>query len=265
MPETSLRALAAIAGAYAFHEFFLRRLLAANPLWRGSARTALLLFAVLLGGTAAYCTVALAAGYAATAVLYVVYDATGRRMDLDRIRRRSLERFAGKQLLVGFSLYLTWRIAQPVHVADWFSTVEETLLTGELRTWLAAHSVRILLTASAFLFMIDGGTRIVRGILNKFPLLYEAAMASLLTADGGSRRGETENSGEWIGVMERMITLTFVLTDSYTAIAFAITAKSIARFKELEDKSFAEYYLLGSISSLVVAVLVGLLIKGLLP
>ena len=265
MPDTSLRALVAIAGAYAFHEYLIRRLLAGTPHWQGNVRQALLLFGLLLAATIAYCNLRLAAGYAVTTCIYVVFEVSGNRTKKELRLRRSLERFALKQLLIAIALYLTWRIALPLNVADWFSSAEGTLLTGDLQAWLGAHFIRLVLTVSAFLFMIDGGTQIVRGILNKFPALYEEAMASLLSADGSGRRGETENSGEWIGVMERIITLTFVLTDSYTAIAFAITAKSIARFKELENKSFAEYYLLGSISSLVVAVVVGIMIKGLLP
>ena len=265
MADTSLRALVAIAGAYALHEYLLRRLLAGNPLGRGNLRKGLLLFGLLLGTTIAYANLRLTAGYVVTTLIAVALDVSGSRMDREPRLRKSLERFAAKQLIIALALYLTWRIALPLNVADWFSSVEGTVLTGDLQIWLSAHFIRLVLTASAFLFMIDGGTQIVRGILNKFPLLYEEAMASLLTVDRGGRRGETENSGEWIGVMERMITLTFVLTGSYTAIAFAITAKSIARFKELENKSFAEYYLLGSISSLVVAVVVGLMIKGLMP
>jgi hypothetical protein len=75
---------------------------------------------------------------------------------------------------------------------------------------------------------------------------------------------DNENIGEWIGILERVITLTFVLTGSYTAVAFALTAKSIARFKELEDKNFAEYYLLGTSSSVATALLVGALVQVLI-
>lgn len=40
----------------------------------------------------------------------------------------------------------------------------------------------------------------------------------------------------------------------YSAIAFIFTAKSIARFKQLEsDKDFAEVYLLGSLASVLLA------------
>ena len=265
MAETSLRALAAIVGTYAFHEYLLCRLLTGRAVFNTRTGKALLLFGTLLGGTIAYCSVPLVAGYAVTAILYGVTGAAGNRTAKEGRLKRSLERFAARQLLMSAALYLSWRIAFPLNVAGWFSTAESAVLPDFLQTWLSTHFISLVLTVSAYLFVIDGGTQIVRGILNKFPVLYEEAMASLFKPDGGTRRGEAENSGEWIGVLERMITLTFVFTNSYTAIGFAITAKSIARFKELENKSFAEYYLLGSISSLVTAVVIGMIVKGLLP
>ena len=41
----------------------------------------------------------------------------------------------------------------------------------------------------------------------------------------------------------------------YTAVALVFTAKSIARYKQLEEKEFAERYLIGTLLSLFIAVL----------
>ena len=117
---------------------------------------------------------------------------------------------------------------------------------------------------ATYLFMVDGGTRIVRGVLAKFPGLLQRALKSMKHGTKGEEKAEEreqENAGEWIGVLERIITLSFVLTDSYTAIAFALTAKSIARFKELNNKDFAEYYLLGTSTSVATALLAGMILK----
>lgn len=62
------------------------------------------------------------------------------------------------------------------------------------------------------------------------------------------------HSGKWIGIFERLIVAALSLMSQYSAIAFIFTAKSIARFKQLEsDKDFAEVYLLGSLASLFLA------------
>jgi len=43
------------------------------------------------------------------------------------------------------------------------------------------------------------------------------------------------------------------------------TAKSITRFRQLEEASFAEYYLLGTLYSLVIALFFGLGLRAMLP
>jgi hypothetical protein len=64
----------------------------------------------------------------------------------------------------------------------------------------------------------------------------------------------TAHSGKWIGIFERLIVAALSLLNQYSAIAFIFTAKSIARFKQLEsDKDFAEVYLLGSLASVFLA------------
>ena len=41
------------------------------------------------------------------------------------------------------------------------------------------------------------------------------------------------------------------------AVGWIIAAKSLARFKQLEDREFAEYFLVGTLASFLLAVLVG--------
>jgi hypothetical protein len=65
-------------------------------------------------------------------------------------------------------------------------------------------------------------------------------------------------AGAVIGILERIFTITFVLVGQYTAIALVIAAKSIARFEELKTKRFAEYYLIGTLSSMLCAIFSGL-------
>jgi hypothetical protein len=71
----------------------------------------------------------------------------------------------------------------------------------------------------------------------------------------------TYNAGRMIGILERILILIFVIVGEYTAIAFIIAAKGFARFKDLDKREFAEYVLVGTLLSSVVAVLVGLLAR----
>jgi hypothetical protein len=65
--------------------------------------------------------------------------------------------------------------------------------------------------------------------------------------------------GATIGILERLLIVTLVVTGAATAIGFVIAAKTIARFKQLDNRDFAEYYLLGTLASVSVAVGSGLL------
>ncbi len=64
--------------------------------------------------------------------------------------------------------------------------------------------------------------------------------------------------GATIGVLERILIVVFVLTGSEVAIGFVVAAKTLARFRQLDDREFAEYYLLGTLASVAVAIVTGL-------
>ena len=71
-------------------------------------------------------------------------------------------------------------------------------------------------------------------------------------------------AGMVIGIVERIMVLTFVLVNQYTAITVIFAAKSIARFNELKDRKMAEYYLIGTLASITFALLVGIVVRAIL-
>ena len=59
-------------------------------------------------------------------------------------------------------------------------------------------------------------------------------------------------AGRWIGIFERALVLTFIVTDHYEGIGFLIAAKSILRFndlKESDNRRETEYVLIGTLMS----------------
>jgi hypothetical protein len=68
--------------------------------------------------------------------------------------------------------------------------------------------------------------------------------------------------GATIGILERLLIATFVLTGSTAAIGFVVAAKTLARFKQLDDRDFAEYYLLGTLASVALALASALLAQA---
>ena len=64
------------------------------------------------------------------------------------------------------------------------------------------------------------------------------------------------NRGRVIGVLERIIMFTLILQNQFGAIGFVLGAKTLARFKDLDDRTFAEYFLVGTLASLIAAGLI---------
>lgn len=74
-----------------------------------------------------------------------------------------------------------------------------------------------------------------------------------------------QKEGDLIGQLERMIIAILLLCNQYSAIGLVFTAKSIARSKKLEDKSFAEKYLIGTLVSLLIVLVTTILVKYFVP
>ena len=86
------------------------------------------------------------------------------------------------------------------------------------------------------------------------------------TTDTMDKNQTDPGAGRWIGILERIIVVILVLLNASSAIGFVLTAKSIARFKQLEDnKGFAEHYLIGTLLSVSIALGIVLLIPLLCP
>ena len=75
---------------------------------------------------------------------------------------------------------------------------------------------------------------------------------------------EELKAGNIIGKLERIIIAILLLNNQFGVIGFVLTAKSIARFKQMEDKNFAEKYLIGTLTSFLIVLVTVLILKGLL-
>lgn len=73
-----------------------------------------------------------------------------------------------------------------------------------------------------------------------------------------------ENAGRFIGWLERALLYGLVLAGAPDAAALVIAGKSIARFPSFEEEHFAEYYLIGSLLSLALAVGTALAVRAII-
>jgi len=69
------------------------------------------------------------------------------------------------------------------------------------------------------------------------------------------------NRGRLIGNLERLVLTVVVAAGSYAALAFLVAAKGLVRSEKLHDPDFAEYFLIGSLASVLVALCAGMVIR----
>lgn len=97
-----------------------------------------------------------------------------------------------------------------------------------------------------YLFLIKPSSYIMRHTLN---VIFKPSLSLR------SSEEPIDSVGTIIGNIERIIVFTLGVMNLYSSIALVITAKSLARFKQLEDRSFAERYLIGTLLSFLIALL----------
>lgn len=67
--------------------------------------------------------------------------------------------------------------------------------------------------------------------------------------------------GRYIGILERVLIVILVVQNLYQGLALIIAMKTLTRFKQFDDKSFAEYYLIGTLLSLIIGIVFAEVIK----
>ncbi|QCX00315.1 DUF3307 domain-containing protein [Aggregatimonas sangjinii] len=70
------------------------------------------------------------------------------------------------------------------------------------------------------------------------------------------------NAGKYIGIIERLFVLIFIVLGNWASIGLLITAKSVFRFNDLKDsnnRKLTEYILIGTLTSFGLAIVAGLI------
>jgi hypothetical protein len=90
-------------------------------------------------------------------------------------------------------------------------------------------------------------------------------MIGQLTKQWRDKLPEAENlasAGKWIGIIERIIILIFVLYNQYSAIGLLVAAKGIIRFNEKDRQEIkTEYLVIGTLMSIGLAIITGMVIQ----
>ncbi len=104
-----------------------------------------------------------------------------------------------------------------------------------------------------FLIYMSAVVFLTRGANIFIKLLFEKVKKA--------KNKKIDKTGRLIGNLERLLIFIMILSNQWAAIGFIITAKSIARFENIkEKKQFAEYYIIGTLSSTLIAILTGMFV-----
>jgi hypothetical protein len=80
-----------------------------------------------------------------------------------------------------------------------------------------------------------------------------------------SKAESLPNAGKYIGILERLLVFTFVVSGHWEAIGFLVAAKSVFRFGDLKDsgnRKLTEYILIGTLLSFGIAIVTGMIVVG---
>jgi hypothetical protein len=70
-----------------------------------------------------------------------------------------------------------------------------------------------------------------------------------------------DSRGKYIGILERIIVAFCVVSNTYHGLILLGAIKTLARFKRFEKEGFAEYYLIGSLLSVLLGLFCGMMIN----
>ena len=127
----------------------------------------------------------------------------------------------------------------------------------------AAVFVHIAAYLVALAALTWGGNHVCRIFLRWSGLLpSDPATPSdpaVATADQSTAPVSSSQAGRWIGPLERLLIALGLIANSWEVLVAVVALKTVARYQELDKRSEAEYFLVGSLTSLLWAILVTLL------
>ncbi len=181
-------------------------------------------------------------------ITLVLYGVTTSLMEraVDIAKRSAWESFLWSQLGV---------VITCAAIADWWVSGGNI---PEMRAMAVklANDHRVLWTMSTYLSVIFGGEQLTRRVAVHFSRQFPP--------DLRAQKPGLQDAGKYIGWLERLLILTFVVGDYGEAVGFLLAVKALVRYPEIsEDKKglFAEYVLIGTLTSVGIALLGGVILR----
>jgi len=173
-------------------------------------------------------------------------------LGIDRVKQQLL---VGEKLADSASVFL---VDQGIHLCTivalaWFLIRPNWAALRSEFSWSGGTADEVLEAGIVYVVVIFAGGYLIRYLTHH--------LTSGLKKEGETAE-EVENAGMYIGWLERFLVVTAILVQSPSMVGLILTGKSIARFPELKER-FAEYFLIGTLLSVGLAVLGGLVLAKL--
>lgn len=103
------------------------------------------------------------------------------------------------------------------------------------------------------------GNHVCRVILHLSGLLPDKTDHAPQAVDTEKALVSTSTAGRWIGPLERLLIALGLIASSWEVMVAVVALKTVARYRELNERVEAEYFLVGSLASLLWAITITVL------
>lgn len=173
-------------------------------------------------------------------VIHVLLDYLKARLSDDGWLAFTVDQGAHLVVVALASMWLT--------ASSWVGTVEVLRVAGQNK--------RLYLYLCAYVGVVFGGGYFVHKVTHSFLDKIQVNIAVL--------KPGLPNAGKYIGWVERFLILTFVIGGYGEAVGLLLAAKALARYPEIKEDTkghFAEYFLIGTLTSVGLALIAGIGVK----
>lgn len=177
-----------------------------------------------------------------------------------------------------------WYVALFISVAHFFTDLWKLHKGDTLKLFIIDQLLHLLAIMIAWLYLTSNFENVLPFLVSLFksPEILSVLIGylSIIFPAGfligkATKRWQTEvegdrfkeglnSAGRYIGIFERVLVLTFILTSNFSAIGFLIAAKSILRFSDKSEtgaRKQTEYVLVGTLMSFSITILIGFLVR----
>lgn len=101
---------------------------------------------------------------------------------------------------------------------------------------------------------------IVYGYLHLKP--YKSSINMGIIIEDNEKDKLTPDISYWVGILERLLVICSIAVGLQEVVGFILATKSVARFKEFDDREFVVTFIIGSFISFLSAIVIGVIIRG---